>query len=143
MGWNWKGMYWYEYGMDVYQQRLLFTCATYCLALLIEGLINLSCDDGKESIDDWILIQWPRMMVRNMEQTKWTLKIQLTLNGMEWNEMCKSMQELLLDFGKISENGRNIYEWNQVNQTIHEIVFDLTFRNESDSLTFWRFWISK
>ena len=136
-------MYWYEYGMDVYQQRLLFTCATYCLALLIEGLINLSCDDGKESIDDWILIQWPRMMVRNMEQTKWTLKIQLTLNGMEWNEMCKSMQELLLDFGKISENGRNIYEWNQVNQTIHEIVFDLTFRNESDSLTFWRFWISK
>ena len=25
--------------------------------------------------------------------------------------------DLLLDFDKISENGRNIYEWNQINQT--------------------------
>lgn len=52
MGWNCKGMYWYEYGMDVYQQRLLFTCATYCLALLIEGLINMSCDDKK--VNRWL-----------------------------------------------------------------------------------------
>ena len=47
------------------------------------------------------------------------------------------------DFNKISENGRNIYEWNQINQTILEIDFDLTFSNDPRSLTFWRFGISK
>ena len=47
------------------------------------------------------------------------------------------------DFNKISENGRNIYEWNQINQTILEIDFDRTFSNESGSSTFWRFGISK
>ena len=31
---------------------------------------------------------------------------------------------------KISENGRNIYESNPINQTILEIDFDRTFQNE-------------
>ena len=35
-----------------------------------------------------------------------------------------------IDFNRISENGRNIYEWNQMNQTILEIDFDWTFWNE-------------
>ena len=40
------------------------------------------------------------------------------------------MMELLPDFDTISENGRNIYEWNQINQTILEIDFDRTSQNE-------------
>ena len=56
--------------------------------------------------------------------------------------------DLMLDLeDKISENGRNIYEWNQINQTILEIDFDRTSSNERGykpgSLTFWRFGISK
>ena len=47
------------------------------------------------------------------------------------------------DSNKISENGRNIYEWNQINQTLLEIDFDRTFWNEWGSLTFRRFGISK
>ena len=31
-------------------------------------------------------------------------------SGMEWNECVDSMMELLIDYDKISENGRNIYE---------------------------------
>ena len=38
--------------------------------------------------------------------------------------------DLMLDFDKISENGRNIYESNPINQTILEIDFDRTFQNE-------------
>ena len=45
--------------------------------------------------------------------------------------------DLMLDFvDKISENGRNIYESNQINQTILEIDFDRTWRNEIGSLIF-------
>ena len=44
---------------------------------------------------------------------------------------------------KVSENGRNIYESNQINQTILEIDFHRTSRNESGSLTIRRFGISK
>ena len=55
-----------------------------------------------------------------------------------------SIIDLLLDLmDTISENGRNIYEWNQINQTILEIDFDRTSSNEEGSLTFWRFGISK
>ena len=55
-----------------------------------------------------------------------------------------SIIDLLLDLmDKISENGRNIYEWNQINQTILEIDFDRTYWNETGSLTFRRFGISK
>ena len=56
--------------------------------------------------------------------------------------------DLVLDFDTISENGRNIYEWNQINQTILEIDFDRTYWNgrssqSSGSSTFRRFGISK
>ena len=45
--------------------------------------------------------------------------------------------DLMLDFvDTISENGRNIYESNQINQTILEIDFDRTWRNEIGSLIF-------
>ena len=54
-----------------------------------------------------------------------------------------SIIDLLLDFDKASENGRNIYEWNQINQTILEIDFDRTFSNEKGRLTFRRLGISK
>ena len=45
-------------------------------------------------------------------------------------ECVDPMMELLLDFDKISENGRNIYESNQINQAILEIDFDRTFSNK-------------
>ena len=48
-----------------------------------------------------------------------------------------------LDFDTISENGRNIYEWNQINQSLLEIDFHRTFSNDQGRLTFWRFGISK
>ena len=54
-----------------------------------------------------------------------------------------SIIDLLLDFDKISENGRNIYEWDQINQTILEIDFDWTSWNELYWSTVWRFGISK
>ena len=58
-------------------------------------------------------------------------------------ECLDPMMELLIDLDKISENGRNIYEWNQINQTILEIDIDWTSLNEPNSLTYWRFGISK
>ena len=48
-----------------------------------------------------------------------------------------------IDFDTSREDGRNIYEWNQINQTLLEIDFDRTFWNEWGSLTFRRFGISK
>ena len=47
------------------------------------------------------------------------------------------IRDLMLDFvDTISENGRNIYESNQINQTILEIDFDRTSWNERGRLTF-------
>ena len=53
-----------------------------------------------------------------------------------------SILESVIDFDTISENGRNIYEWNHITQTILDIDFDWTTRNEG-SLTFWRLGISR
>ena len=63
----------------------------------------------------------------------------------KWNGMVfvDPMMELFPNSDKISENGRNIYEWNQINQTILEIDFDRTSWNETGSLTFRWFGISK
>ena len=71
------------------------------------------------------------------------MNIQWSLNEVEWNKCVDPMMELLPDFDTISENGRNIYEWNQINQTILEIDFDRTSQNEWGRLTFWRFGISR
>ena len=51
---------------------------------------------------------------------------------MEWNGVIcvDPMLELLIDFDKISESPMNIYESNQINQTILEIDFDRTLWNE-------------
>ena len=46
------------------------------------------------------------------------------------------MMVFLIDLDKISENGRNIYESNQFNQTILEIDFDRTYSNEPGRSTF-------
>ena len=58
-----------------------------------------------------------------------------------------SIIDLLLDLDKFSKNGRNIYEWNQNNQSILEIDFDWTSWNgplqSVGNLTFRRFGISK
>ena len=85
------------------------------------------------------------MMVRGLEQTN-RVSIEYSMiierSGMEC--CVDPMLELLTDsMDKISENGRNIYEWNQINQTILEIDFDRTTLNEYGSLTFRRFGISK
>ena len=75
------------------------------------------------------------MVVQGLEQTEkqskhWIFNDHWTKwNGMEWNECVDPMLELLIDLDKISENGSNIYEWNQINQTILEIDFDRTYWN--------------
>ena len=61
-------------------------------------------------------------MVRGLEQTNRVsteYPIIIERSGMEWNECIDPMMELLIDLDKISENGRNIYESNQINQTIN------------------------
>ena len=91
------------------------------------------------------------MVVRGLEQTN-RVSIEYPMiierSGMEWNECVDLMMEILPDLDTISENGRNIYEWNQINQSILEIDFDRTHPNgrpkiPPGSLTFWRFGISK
>ena len=66
------------------------------------------------------------MVVRGLEQAN-RVSIEYSMiierSGMECVD---PMMELLIDFefDKISENGRNIYESNQINQSILEIDFD-------------------
>ena len=51
----------------------------------------------------------------------------MNLNGIEYVNL---MLPLLLELVEtISKNGRNIYEWNQINQTLLEIDFDRTSWN--------------
>ena len=102
-------------------------------------------NDGNESMDDWILNQWPRNdgkgFGKNKQSKHWIFNDHWT----KWNGMKRvdPMMELLRDLDKISENGRNIYESNQINQSILEIDFDWTHKNEPGNLTVWRFGISK
>ena len=107
-------------------------------------------NDGNESMDDWILNQWPRNdgagFGTNKQSKHWIFNDHWT----KWNGMKRvdPMMELLRDLDKISENGRNIYESNQINQSILEIDFDRTFWNgrsyrSPGSSTFRRYGISK
>ena len=106
-------------------------------------------NDGNESIDDRILNQWMTKEwwcgIWNKQRNRVSIEYSLIIerSGMEWNECVDPMMELPTVFDTISENGRNIYEWNQINQTILEIDFDWTHWNEKGSLTFRRFGISK
>ena len=61
----------------------------------------------------------------------------------KWINYVDSILKSLLDFDKISENGRNIYEWNGITQTILDIDFDRTSWNERGRLTVWRLGISR
>ena len=103
-------------------------------------------NDGNESNDDWILNQWPGNGGKGFGTNRVSIEYSMIIerNGMEWNECVDPMMELLLldSMDKISENGRNIYEWNQIKQSILEIDFDRTSSNEEGSLTFRRFGIS-
>ena len=78
---------------------------------------------------------------------KQTINHQNVPNQWLINFILKIRIRIFIDLDKISENGRNIYEWNQINQTILEIDFDRTFWNgrvqSVGNLTFWRFGISK
>ena len=56
----------------------------------------------------------------------------LLYNCMKSNQI--KIIDSMLDFDKISENGRNIYESYQINQTILEIDFDRTYSNERPHL---------
>ena len=89
---------------------------------------------------------WSRIGFKQTNNQSINQSMEMFLNNDE--SLNKSNQikiiDLMLDLvDKISENGRNIYESNQINQTILEIDFDRTFSNESGSSTFWRFGISK
>ena len=50
--------------------------------------------------------------------------------------------KLLLELNKMREMRRNIYNRNQINQTLLAIDFDLTYRNDLGNLTYSRFGIS-
>ena len=83
------------------------------------------------------------MVVRGLEQRN-RVSIEYSMIIERSGMKCVDpMMELFLNSDKISENGRNIYESNQINQTILEIDFDRTFWNDQSSLTFRRFGISK
>ena len=104
---------------------------------------NLYCNNGKEWIDDWILNQWPQNDNKGFGTNIVGISYSMII---EWNKM-KCVDPMLklpsLDLDIISENGRNIYESNSINQTILEIDLDRTCRNDQGSLTFWTFGISK
>ena len=61
--------------------------------------------------------QWLKNDVKDFKQTMFALNIQWSLNG-----VCDSMLEsLLLELVDTNnENGRHIYEWNQINQAIKQ-----------------------
>ena len=115
-------------------------------------LIQYHCKNGKEKQhnqadrNDILIIMESCIGIKNRFETNKQSFHRNVLNQYIITEQF-SIIDLLLDFDKISENGRNIYEWNQIKQTILEIDFDRTYSNEPlqsvGNLTFWRFGISK
>ena len=57
-------------------------------------------NDGNESIDDWILNQWPKNGVRGFEQNKLSIEYPMIIerSGMEWNGMdvCRSIAKITI-----------------------------------------------
>ena len=111
-------------------------------------LIQHHCKNGEEKhhnqagrIDILIIIEWWIGIKNRFETNKQSINRNVPNQWLITEQF--SIIDLLLDFDTISENGRNIYEWNQINQTILEIDFDRTSSNERGSLTFRRFGISK
>ena len=66
--------------------------------------------DGKESIDDWILNQWPGNGGKGFRTNRVSIEYSMIIERSGMNECVDPMMELLIDLDKISENGRNIYE---------------------------------
>ena len=112
-------------------------------------LIQYHCKNNKEiqhnqacRIDILLIIESWIGIKNRFETNKKTLNRNVTYQWLITEQF--SIIDLLLDLmDKISENGRNIYEWNQINQTLLEIDFDRTYWNGRSRLTFWRFGISK
>lgn len=67
---------------------------------------------------------------------------QLSWAELSWTKCVDPMLELLPDFDEISEKGRNIYEWNEINPILLDIDLLRTYPNEWGKSTFWRFGIS-
>ena len=100
-------------------------------------LIQYHCKNGKENIiirqeglifDNHRIMHWDQESVWNKQTNKQSFHRNLP-NQWLITELF-SIIDLLLDLDKISENGRNIYECNQINQKILEIDFDRTLWNE-------------
>lgn len=59
--------------------------------------------------------------VRRSVSIEQTMIIVLNWTELSWTKCVDPMLELLLDSNKISVNGRNIYEWNEINLFILDI----------------------
>ena len=102
---------------------------------LIEStiLIQYQGKNGKEKQHNWegridsLIIIESCIGIKNLFETnKHSINRNVPNQGLITEQF--SIIDLLLDLmDKISENGRNIYEWNQINQTILEIDFDRTW----------------
>ena len=95
--------------------------------------------------DNYRIELWSRIGLKQTNNQSINQSMEMFVNNDE--SLNKSNQiiiiDLMLDYDKISENGRNIYESNQINQTILQIDAHRSLWNEPGSLTFWRFGISK
>ena len=104
---------------------------------LIEStiLIQYHCKNGKEKQHNQaertvilIIIESCIGIKNRFETSKQSFHRNVPNQGLITEQF--SIIDLLLDLDKISENGRNIYEWDQINQTILEIDFDRTSWSE-------------
>ena len=87
-------------------------------------LIQYHCKNGKDKqhnqadkIDILIIIEWWIGIKNRFETNKQKIDRNVPNQWLITEQF--SIIDLLPDFDKISENGRNIYEWNQINQTIN------------------------
>ena len=87
-------------------------------------LIQYHCKNGKDKqhnqadkIDILIIIEWWIGIKNRFETNKQAINRNDPDQWLITEQF--SIIDLLPDFDKISENGRNIYEWNQINQTIN------------------------
>ena len=75
-------------------------------------------NERRKRVNQWLdPNQWLKNDAKDFKQTMFALNIQWSLNG-----VCDSMLEsLLLELVDTNnENGRHIYEWNQINQAIKQ-----------------------
>ena len=88
-----------------------------------------------------IMKEWQCVLEKWFDTNKQNRYISVTLNTTLISRGINI--ELKLDYDKFSENGRNIYFLIQITHILLEIDFDRTYSNETGSLTYWRFGISK